>query len=176
MNKIKLLFYAGLALLSLNGHAQTYTADKLMIIDGDTIKVKGTTKSIRLIQIDTPEKYHSSKSSWDSYYSGYSTKDITALGKLSSAQLSLCIKFNTITINIVPGDAEGRFLGLIDDKVLECMNGYYYINNDTNISYGSSFIMTQLELAKKSKLGLWKINYDLMDKLNSRAMSNLINR
>jgi micrococcal nuclease len=62
------------------------TATLVRIVDGDTLEIElnGQTEKVRLIGVDTPEKYESDKLHRDAARTGQDEKTIRALGERSS--------------------------------------------------------------------------------------------
>ncbi len=160
---------------------------KYRVTDGDTIKLtsfdeklhKDTKHSIRPTGYDTPEYYVSMKMGWDSYHTRYSVRDIRILGYLASRHLRKWMKENKLVIqSLVAGSRNRKIVKLKDMKLLEYMlkEGYAYPNdNDTSYSSKEKLqIHKWVNYAKENKLGLWKVNFTLMDRLYKKAKGEKI--
>lgn len=138
------------------------------IVDGDTFycMLSGKEKKIRLIGVDTPETYRTSKLFYDAHKSGKSVQDIEYLGNISKNFLVNTIgdeKEVRLDFDAQLLDKYGRTLAyvylsdgsMLNQKLL--LEGYAKVMTiPPNIKYKDLFIKTQKE-AKKNKRGLWKI-------------------
>lgn len=161
--------------------------NKYKVTDGDTLKLtsfdeklqRDTRYSIRPTGYDTPEYYVSMEMGWDSYHTRYSVRDIRVLGYLASRHLRNWMKENKIVIgSLVVSSRNRKIVKLKDMKLLEHMlkEGYAYPNDD-DTSYSSKEklqIYEWVNYAKDNKLGLWKVNFILMDRLYKKSKGERI--
>lgn len=156
-------------LFSLSFSLET-TATVANVTDGDTLYVTAGEKNIkvRILYIDTPEKYGGSKLEKDVKKAGISTKDEQDLGQLSSGYASKFFqKGNTIIINSDKKDQYGRTLSTVKK------NGIDYSTQIIKDGYACIYkkakypkeLDSLLQNAKDGKKGLWGIDYEVMSKL-----------
>jgi micrococcal nuclease len=125
-------------------------------------------EKIRILYIDTPEKYGGAKLEKDAKKAGISTKDEIALGELSSAYATRFFqKGDMIIIDIKKKDKYGRNLATISKNGIDystqiIKDGYSCIYKKA--MYPKEFDNV-LQGAKDNKSGLWGIDYDTMSKL-----------
>jgi len=165
MKKILFIF-----LLVINLYSQeTYLVTK--VYDGDTFQID-TGEKVRLLGIDTPEKWESGKLDKDSERSGKDKELIKALGKLAS-DYAENILFNQQVILIADStnsdkDRYGRLLRyaylqdgtLFNLKIIQ--DGYAYAYTKYPVIYIQEFIEAQRE-ARENSRGLWgDINFEEM--------------
>ncbi len=156
-------------LLSLSFALET-TAIVTKVTDGDTlhITVGKEDVKIRILYIDTPEKYGGAKLDKDAKKAGISTKDEQDLGQLSSAYASKFFqKGDTVIINSDKKDQYGRTLGTVKKNGIDystqiIKDGYACIYKKTKYPKELDSV---LQNAKDGKKGLWSINYEVMSKL-----------
>lgn len=133
------------------------------IVDGDTFEIESGEK-VRLIGIDTPEKFESNKLNNDSQISEKGKKVIKKLGELSSLYSKKeLLNFN---IKLVPDstnsdkDRYGRLLRyvFINDTILFNLqiikDGYAYAYIKYPFIYMEQFMEAQ-RVARENKIGLW---------------------
>lgn len=155
------------ALLSLS-----FATDAIVtrITDGDTLHVtiNGKEEKIRILYIDTPEKYGGSKLNKDAKKAGISADKEQELGKLSSGYAAkFFIIGDQVVINSDKKDQYGRMLGTVNK------NGVDYSTQIIRDGYSCIYKKAKypkeldnvLQEAKQSKKGLWSVNYDVMERL-----------
>ena len=140
------------------------------VTDGDTLHVKmnGKEKKIRILYIDTPEKYGGSKLEKDAKKAGISADKEQELGKLSSGYAA---KFfhqgDKVNVTSDKKDQYGRMLGTVSK------NGVDYSTQIIKDGYSCIYKKAKhpkeldnvLQEAKESKKGLWSIDFEVMNKL-----------
>lgn len=150
----------------------SFSTDAIVIrvTDGDTLHVmiNGKEEKIRILYIDTPEKYGGSKLEKDARQAGISTKDELELGKLST---NYAIKFfrngDKIIIDSKKKDKYGRMLATVSK------NGVDYSTQIIKDGYSCIYkkadypkeLDNALRIAQDKKIGLWSIDYNTMLKL-----------
>lgn len=146
------------------------TAMVTKVTDGDTLHATTGKENIkiRILYIDTPEKYGGAKLEKDSKKAGISTKDEQDLGQLSSGYASKFFqKGDTVIINSDKKDQYGRTLATVKK------NGIDYSTQIIKDGYACIYkkakypkeLNEALQSAKNGKKGLWGIDYDVMSKL-----------
>lgn len=131
------------------------------VIDGDTFKMAGGER-VRLLGIDTPEKFQSGKLDKDSKKSGQDKKTIQTLGQMASDYVKKLAEGKKVRLVKEPGtdkDKYGRSLRyvyledgtLINAKILQ--DGYANVY-PTPISKIDEFRKYERE-AREKKRGLW---------------------
>ncbi|MBS1495209.1 MAG: thermonuclease family protein [Bacteroidetes bacterium] len=131
------------------------------VVDGDTFKMAGGER-VRLLGIDTPEKFQSSKLDKDSKKSGQDKKTIQILGQAASDYVKKLAEGKKVKLVKEPGtdkDKYGRSLRyvyledgtLINAKILQ--DGYANVY-PTPISKIEEFRKYERE-AREKKRGLW---------------------
>lgn len=145
----------------------SYTVKR--VIDGDTFEVDakdsaGNYIKVRMLGVDTPEKYSSSKLDRDSERTGRDKKTIQRLGELSSAYTKKFIEGKKVRLAPEPGhtdkDRYGRILRyvylddgtLFNKKIIQ--DGYAYAYRQFPISMLGEFENAERE-ARSKKRGLW---------------------
>lgn len=133
------------------------------VIDGDTFKMSNGEK-IRLIGIDTPEKFDSDKLEKNSSRSGRDKETIKKLGEASSEYVKKLVEGKRVTLVKDPGyddkDKYGRLLRyvytedgiFVNAKILE--DGYANVYYSKSISKMNEFKKLEKE-ARENKRGLW---------------------
>ena len=131
------------------------------VVDGDTFKMAGGER-IRLLGIDTPEKFQSTKLDKDSKKSGQDKKTLQALGEAASEYVKKLAEGKKVRLVKEPGtdkDKYGRSLRyvyledgtLINAKIIR--DGYANVY-PTPISKLDEFRKYERE-ARENKRGLW---------------------
>lgn len=133
------------------------------VIDGDTFKMSNGEK-VRLLGIDTPEKYDSDKLDRQSGQSGRDKETIKRLGEASSEYVRKLVEGKKVTMVREPGyddrDKYGRLLRYIymedgtfvNAKILE--DGYANVFYSKQISKMDEFKRLERD-ARENKRGLW---------------------
>lgn len=133
------------------------------VIDGDTFKMSNGEK-VRLLGIDTPEKYDSEKLERQSVKSGRDKETIKKLGDASSEYVRKLAEGKKVLLVSDPGydnsDKYGRLLRyvytedgiLLNAKILE--DGYANVYYSKQISKIDEFKKLERE-ARENKRGLW---------------------
>lgn len=140
------------------------------IVDGDTIHVKmnGKEEKIRIIYIDTPEKYGGAKLEKDAKKAGISADREQDLGKLSSGYAAKFFqKGDKVNVTSDKKDQYGRMLGTVSK------NSVYYSTQIIKDGYSCIYKKAKypkeldnvLQEAKESKKGLWSIDFEVMNRL-----------
>jgi micrococcal nuclease len=138
----------------------------IRVVDGDTLDVRiraGFRERVRLLGIDTPEVYESSKLDRDARESGRSKEVIQALGRLASdfTKKHLAGKDVRLEFDVQTRDQYGRLLAHVwlEDGTLFNMvilrEGYAQILTiPPNVKYADLFLACQRE-AREANRGLW---------------------
>lgn len=153
-----------------NTFATQYTGVISKVTDGDTLHVMIGNKEekVRILYIDTPEKYSGSKIDKDAKKAGISTNDEQELGKLASGYASKFFQnSDKVTLESSKKDQYGRLLATVSKNGVDyskqiIKDGYACIYRKA--SYPGE-LEKSLKSAKEEKKGLWSINYDVMNKL-----------
>ncbi|MBP1680052.1 MAG: Endonuclease YhcR [Proteobacteria bacterium] len=140
------------------------------VTDGDTLHIiiEKKEEKVRILYIDTPEKYSGSKLDKDAKKAGISTNDEQELGKLASGYASKFFQNgDKVIVTSNKKDQYGRILGTVSKNNVDystkiIKDGYSCIYKKT--SYPKE-LEKALANAKEEKKGLWAINYDVMNKL-----------
>ncbi len=105
-----LLLFLSLLLLPLTLPAGERTT-VLKVTDGDTLwlRVKGRRIKVRLLGIDTPEKYHSRKMERDCISCGVSEYFMKHLGKEASRHMKEFLKIKSKVIKNLPFPEQGSW-------------------------------------------------------------------
>jgi len=143
----------------------------IKVYDGDTFQID-TGEKVRLLGIDTPEKWDSGKLDKDSERSGKDKELIKALGQLASdyAEKLLLNQKVTLIADSTNSDTDryGRLLryAYLEDgtffnlKIIQ--DGYAYAYTKYPIIFQSEFLDAQRE-ARENRRGLWgDINFEEM--------------
>ncbi len=133
------------------------------VVDGDTF-VLSTGEKVRLLGIDTPEKYESKKLDRDVTSSGKDKKTIKKLGQLASEYVKNLVEGKKVRLekeqNYDDKDKYGRLLRYIYLEDGTCVNakiisdGYGQVYESFPISKTAEFRKLQRE-ARENKRGLW---------------------
>jgi micrococcal nuclease len=133
------------------------------VIDGDTFELESKER-VRMLGIDTPEKYESSKLERDGERSGQDKKTLQKLGEMASQYTKKLIEGKRVQLvpepNYEDKDVYGRLLRyvyledgtFINKKIVE--DGYAYAFRKYKISLLDEFIKAENE-ARVNKRGLW---------------------
>lgn len=133
------------------------------VIDGDTFELESGEK-VRLLGIDTPEKYESKKLYSDAERSGQDKKTILKLGELASEYAQNLVSNKKIRLVPEPNyenkDQYGRLLRYVyledgtdlNKRMVE--DGYAYAFRKYKISRLDEFIEAERQ-ARLNKRGLW---------------------
>lgn len=131
------------------------------VVDGDTFKMAGGER-VRLLGIDTPEKFQSSKLDKDSKKSGQDKKTIQTLGQMASDYVKKLAEGKRVRLVKEPGtdkDKYGRSLRYVYLEDGTCINakilqdGYANVY-PTPISKIDEFRKYERD-AREKKRGLW---------------------
>lgn len=150
--------------------ATQYTAQVIKVVDGDTlhVRINGSFEKVRLLYIDTPEKFGGQKLMKDAVKAGISASDEQDLGYLSSSYAShFFTPGDTVVLNSDGRDHYGRMLATVNKYGVEyskqvVSDGYACIYKKA--PYPKDLDAT-LARAKADKKGLWGIDYETMNKL-----------
>lgn len=140
------------------------------VTDGDTLHVtmNGKEEKVRILYIDTPEKYGGSKLEKDAKKAGISADKEQELGKLSSGYAA---KFfhqgDKVNVTSDKKDQYGRMLGTVSK------NGVDYSTQIIKDGYSCIYKKAKypkeldnvLQEAKESKKGLWSVDFEVMNRL-----------
>ena len=140
------------------------------VTDGDTLHVKmnGKEEKIRILYIDTPEKYSGAKLEKDAKKAGISADKEQDLGKLSSGYAAKFFqKGDKVNVTSEKKDQYGRMLGTVNK------NGVDYSTQIIKDGYSCIYKKAKypkeldnvLQEAKELKKGLWSVDYDVMNRL-----------
>lgn len=140
------------------------------VTDGDTLHVMINKKEekVRILYIDTPEKYSGSKLDKDAKKAGISANEEQELGKLASGYTSKFFqKGDKVVVTSNKKDQYGRILGSVSKNNVDYST--QIIKDGYSCIYKKASYPKELEKAltnaKEEKKGLWSINYDVMNKL-----------
>jgi len=143
----------------------------IKVYDGDTFQID-TGEKVRLLGIDTPEKWNSEKLDKDSERTGKDKELIKKLGQLASdyAEALLLNQKVVLVADSTNSDTDryGRLLryAYLEDGTFFNLriirDGYAYAYTKYPVIYAEEFITAQHE-ARESKKGLWgDINFEEM--------------
>ncbi|MFA6685098.1 MAG: thermonuclease family protein [Arcobacteraceae bacterium] len=150
--------------------SREYIGTIVKVTDGDTIQVQSNSEilSIRVLYIDTPEKFGGSKLEKDSKQTGINSKKLQELGKLSSNYASKFFKKDDV-VKVVSykKDRYGRLLGEIYKNNINysykiVSDGYACIYKQEKYPMELSALLID---AKSKRNGLWGVNYQAMEAL-----------
>lgn len=140
------------------------------IVDGDTLHVtmNGKEEKIRILYIDTPEKYGGAKLEKDAKRAGISSKDEQMLGKLASGYASKFFqKGDKVNVTSDKKDHYGRMLGTVSKNSIDYSTSI--ISDGYSCIYKKAKYPKELDnvllSAKESKKGLWSVDFEAMNKL-----------
>jgi len=179
-NKTPRVFFLFLVLLLLAASPlpAREKARVLKIIDGDTfiVLLHGKREKVRLLGIDTPEKYWNPKLRKQAIKCGVREGRISRLGiRATRYAKELIHKGDEIYLDIRGRGHYGRILAFVYLKDGTCYNekivadGYacvykYRGRKSRQLSWEEFFkLIKLLNEAKAHKRGLWKIDFDVMD-------------
>lgn len=144
-----------------NKSGEYYTV--VRVVDGDTFELNDKIK-VRLLGIDTPEKYESKKLDKDAEVSGQDKKTIKKLGKLASDYVRGFAEGKRVRLERDPkNDDKDRYGRLLRYVYLEdgtCINakiikdGYAQVYDKFEITKLEEFRKLQKE-ARENNRGLW---------------------
>ncbi|MCE1164291.1 MAG: thermonuclease family protein [Bacteroidetes bacterium] len=133
------------------------------VVDGDTF-VMSTGEKVRLLGIDTPEKYESKKLDRDANSSGKDKKTIKRLGELASDYVRKLVEGKKVRLEREPNyddkDRYGRLLRYVYLEDGTCVNakivsdGYAQVYESFPVSKTADFRKLQRE-ARENNRGLW---------------------
>ena len=133
------------------------------VIDGDTFRLQNGEK-VRLLGIDTPEKYNSEKLERDSEKSGRDKNTIMKLGNISAEYVKKLAEGKKVYLEREPGgddrDRYGRLLRYVyledgtflNAKIIK--DGYGNVYDRHPLSVTDKFRQYEKE-ARDKKIGLW---------------------
>lgn len=133
------------------------------VVDGDTFKMSDGSK-VRLIGIDTPEKYDSDKLDRESDMTGRDKETIKKLGEAASEYVRKLVEGKRVTLVRESGyedkDKYNRLLRyvyledgtFVNARIIE--DGYANVYNAANVSKINEFRRLERE-ARENKRGLW---------------------
>jgi len=135
------------------------------VSDGDTIKAGG--KTIRILYIDTPEKFKSNKLTRNATEKGITEDEEQRLGVLASQYAHTILDGKIIEFETTKADKYNRALATIsvdgvDYSLKIIADGYACIYRKANYPFE---LENLLATAKAKKKGLWSVDYQTMDKL-----------
>lgn len=159
----------GLAVLFLAACHQPLTVER--VVDGDTFELTGG-RTVRLIGVDTPEKYMSEKLRRDARRSGRDVETIQMLGRKASEYASKLVEGKRVELAYDPAngaqdhqDRYGRTLAYVwvvdrggnrqfrvNDRLIR--DGYAYAYTQYPFEYRSRYLKLQRE-ARLQGRGLW---------------------
>ncbi len=144
-----------------NKSGEYYTV--VRVVDGDTFELEDKIK-VRLLGIDTPEKYESKKLDKDAEVSGQDKKTIKKLGKLASDYVRGFAEGKRVRLERDPKnddkDKYGRLLRYVYLEDGTCVNakiikdGYAQVYEKFEITKLDEFRKLQKE-ARENNRGLW---------------------
>lgn len=134
--------------------------------DGDTfeVEISGRTERVRMLGIDTPERFESDKLTRDIERTGRDKETIKKLGELASGYTTSLIGGKMVTLAAEPNgddkDKYGRLLRyvyledgtFVNKKIVE--DGYANAYRRFNLSKQKEFIEAENQ-AREKKKGLW---------------------
>lgn len=159
---MKIIFKIFLFLICINILSQeTYLVTK--VNDGDTFEIE-TGDRVRLLGIDTPEKWESGKLDKDSERSGKDKETIKKLGALASEYTeNTLLNKKVILISDSTNSDKDRYGRLLRYAYLEdgtffnlkiIQDGYAYAYTKYPIIFQNEFLEAQRQ-ARENSLGLW---------------------
>ena len=136
------------------------------VIDGDTylVKISDRTEKIRLIGIDTPEKYENYKLYADTQRTKKDISTIKRLGNIASDYAEKLVKGKKVKlVKEIQGDERDKYGRLLRYVYLEdgtfvnlklIKDGYANVYSKYDFSMKDEFIAAE-RYARENKLGLW---------------------
>lgn len=170
MNKIYILFI--LFFLTLSQVFAGTPARIAKISDGDTFIVqndKGEEIKLRLLYMDTPEKFKSQKLKKDAEKCSVSVNRMIKLGNMATSYAKEYFKgTKNVVVDYYGKGYYGRSLAIIYKNGSEISYNFDAIANGYSCIYKKSKYPKQLldillKQAKESKKGLWGIDYEVME-------------
>lgn len=163
MRNIKKIIYLVAIVLAANIYGQDGNFLVVRVIDGDTFEIESGER-VRLLGIDTPEKWESSKLDKDSERSGKDKETIKKLGALASEYAeNLLLGKKVVLVADSTNDDKDRYGRLLRYAYLEdgtffnlkiIQDGYAYAYTRFPIIYKDEFLSAQKE-ARENSRGLW---------------------
>ncbi len=145
-----------------NGRSEVYVT-VIRVVDGDTFELE-TKEKVRLLGIDTPEKYESKKLEKDAESSGMDKKTVKKLGQLASDYVKRIVEGKKVRLERDPtNDDKDRYGRLLRYVYLEdgtCVNakiiqdGYAQVYEQFPITKMDEFRKLQRD-ARENNRGLW---------------------
>ena len=165
LNKIKLFLVISICLIfffltynDVKSQEPKIIFGKAKVIDGDTIKIDKN--KIRLYGIDAPEKKQQCQKTWFSISFLTLNKNYEC-GKISSNKLKVKINNKLIMCKSTNKDRYNRFIAeCYKDKI---NINKWMVSNGYAVAYKkySKKFVTQENIAKKEKLGLWAGTFEM---------------
>jgi len=121
------------------------------VVDGDTfeVEIEGKKEKVRMLGIDTPEKFESSKLDKDSERTGNDKKTIKKLGELSSDYVKKLLSGKKVRLEADPiGDNKDRYNRLLRYVYLE--DGTFVNLKIVEDGYANAY--TRFEISKKNEI------------------------
>ncbi|NPB05417.1 MAG: thermonuclease family protein [Aquificae bacterium] len=147
---------------------EAFKAKVIRVSDGDTLVVEtedGQQVKIRVVGIDTPEKFVTAKLKKDAAECGVSPELMSLLGKEASKHAHEYLEPGK-TVLVVP-EGQGKYGRLIARIVVDGKDyGLQMIKEGYSCVYEQSAppeYKEALEEAKKNRAGLWKDYYEVME-------------
>ena len=172
---LKKLTLLVLLFISVNVFAEQH-ARIIKISDGDTFIVKDENNKkvkLRLIWIDTPEKFASKKLKKDIAKCGVKGKRIIKLGKLATSYAKRYFKSSkNIKVDYYGKGYYGRSLAVVYKKNADIPYNFDIIKDGYACIYKKKrypkILDKYLKEAKTNRRGLWGIDYEVMECLCSK--------
>lgn len=158
----KTLLITSLSIISLSADISSRVTH---VSDGDTIHAGE--KTIRILYIDTPEKFESNKLTRNAKENHFDAKKEQKLGVLASSYAHQALDNKMITYDEKKSDKYGRALATVkvngvDYSAKIIADGYACIYRKASYPFEYEALLSN---AKLKKLGLWKVDYETMNKL-----------
>lgn len=151
--------------------AKQFNGFVIKVVDGDTINILSNNNEnlkVRILFIDTPEKYGGAKLEKDSIKSNIQTKKLQELGKASSSYANYFFKKGDfVQVFSDAKDQYGRLLGVVFKNNINY--SAQIIKDGYSCIYKKAPYPKELQQllisAKNQKVGLWKNHYPEMEAL-----------
>lgn len=171
MNSVKILFIFLLNLFLLVNVFAGDLARIEKISDGDTFIIRNEKNQeikLRLIWIDTPEKFMSKKLEKDAKVCGVGKNRMIRLGKMATSYAKKYFKDSkNIEVDYYGKGYYGRSLAVVYKKGAEQPYNFDIVKDGFACIYKKkmypSILDKYLEEAKTNKRGLWAIDYEVMN-------------